>query len=69
MLRTNVPIIAGMAESVRLEPRDDGQTHVVYRQGLAARWGLTPVLRLAWQQAASGLPRALAELRALAETL
>lgn len=68
IVRSNLPVLESFAESVRLTPAQDGQTLVGYRQGLAARWGLDPVLRLAWRVPAADLPDALAELRALAES-
>ena len=65
---SKVPILGTMAESVRLEPLDDGaRTRVVYRQGLQARRWCGPLLTLAWKRAPAQLQRALGNLRTLAE--
>lgn len=71
VLRSNVPLIRSMAESVRLSPIGDGaRTLLVYRQGLEAPqpW-LTGALGLSWRYAEWGLRRALPALAARAEQL
>lgn len=71
VLRTTVPLVRSMAESVRLTPMDDGtRTHLVYRQGLEApqTW-LNGALALSWRPAARGLRTAMPALAARAEQL
>ena len=71
VLRTNVPLIRSMSESVQLTPLDDGaRTRLVYRQGLEAPqpW-LNGALALSWRYAAWGLRQALPALAARAEQL
>lgn len=69
VLRTNVPLIRSMAESVRLTPVGS-RTQLVDRQGLEAPqpW-LTGALALSWRYAEWGLRKALPALAARAERL
>jgi carbon monoxide dehydrogenase subunit G len=60
---SKLPILAAMAESVRLEPIDGG-CRVTYRQGLQARRGFGRILDAIWKrQGAPALEAALAELK------
>lgn len=60
---SKLPILAAAAESVRLEPLDDGRCRVTYRQGVEGRRGLGWLMKLAWTPAAKGLAPALASLK------
>ena len=65
---TKLPILAAMAESVRLEPLDDGAAcKVDYRQGLQGRTGFGWLMKLIWSRAAKDLPIALTALKARVE--
>lgn len=64
---SKLPILETLAESVRIEPTDEG-CRIVYRQGLQAKRGFGKVLDLLWKQAAKDLPVALANLKALLES-
>ena len=67
VIRTKLPILAAMAESVRLEPVGDG-CRVTYRQGLQGRRGFGRVLDAIWQrQGAPALDDALSNLKRLCE--
>jgi Polyketide cyclase / dehydrase and lipid transport len=64
---TKLPILAAMAESVRLEPIGEG-CRVTYRQGLQGRRGFGRVLDAIWKrQGAPALDDALANLKRLCE--
>lgn len=63
---SKLPILETLAESVRIEPTDEG-CRIEYRQGLQARRGFGKVLDLAWKQAAKDLPVALGNLKSLLE--
>ena len=67
VVATKLPFLSTMAESVRVEPVDGG-CRVVYRQGLQARRGFGWLLALLWRPAPGQLRRALANLKALAES-
>jgi len=67
VVRTKIPFLSTMAESVRVEPAGDG-CRVVYRQGLQARRGFGRLLNLAWRRAPGQLQRALANLKTRVET-
>jgi uncharacterized protein YndB with AHSA1/START domain len=58
VVATKIPVLAGMAESVRLEPTDDG-CRVIYRQGLEPRrgcgWLMGPLSKRMSTQLAAGL--------------
>lgn len=60
---SKIPMLAAGAESVRLEPIDDGRCRVTYRQGIQGRTGLGWLMALAWKPAAKGLPIALTALK------
>ena len=61
---TKLPMLAAMAESVRLEPVDDGSAcKVTYRQGLQGRTGFGWLMKAVWSRPAAGLPVALAGLK------
>ena len=61
---TKLPILSALAESVRLEPIDDGTAcRVRYRQGVEGRAGFGWAMKLLWSRAAAGLPPALDGLR------
>lgn len=63
VIATKLPILAAMAESVRLEPIGDG-CRVTYCQGLQARHGFGSILGAIWRrQGAPALESALAELK------
>lgn len=64
--RTKLPILATMAESVRLEPSDAG-CRVTYRQGLEARRGFGAVLGAVWRRSEAQLREALVNLKVLVE--
>jgi uncharacterized protein YndB with AHSA1/START domain len=66
VVRSDVPILASMAESVRLIPEADG-CRVVYRQGYQGRTGAGWLVRLASRRSRRELRRALDELRNRAE--
>ena len=59
---SKIPILAAMAESVRVEATERG-SRVVYRQGLQAKRGFGKALELMWKPAAKGLDEALVNLR------
>jgi uncharacterized protein YndB with AHSA1/START domain len=67
IVRSDIPVIASMAESVRVSAEGDG-TRVVYRQGYEGRRGAGWLLRMASRRSASELRKALAELRRQAES-
>jgi len=67
VVKSKVPILDTMAESVRIEATDGGCT-VNYRQGLQAKRGMGKVLDLMWKPATKGLEEALANLKSLAES-
>lgn len=67
VIGSKVPFLSTMAESVRIEPTAGG-SRVVYRQGLQARRGFGWLLQLAWRRAPDQLRRALANLKARAES-
>jgi carbon monoxide dehydrogenase subunit G len=66
VVASKVPILATMAESVRIVATDAG-CRVIYRQGLQAKRGMGKALELMWKPAAKGLEEALANLKRLAE--
>jgi hypothetical protein len=59
---SRIPILASLAESVRLDPNGAG-TRVTYRQGLQGRVGCGWLMRLIWKQPARQLADALEQLR------
>lgn len=68
MTTSRLPMLAALAESVRLEPVDGGAAcKVTYRQGVEGRTGLGWMMKLVWSRAAAGLPPALAALKARVE--
>jgi uncharacterized protein YndB with AHSA1/START domain len=67
VIKTKIPILDTMAESVRVESTETG-SRVVYRQGLQAKRGMGKALELMWKPAAKGLEEALANLKRLAES-
>ena len=62
VVRSRIPILLALAESVRLDPVGD-RTRVTYRQGLEARPGFGWALRLLWKQPARHLVTALDSLK------
>lgn len=65
---SKLPILAAMAESVRLEPVDNGTAcNITYRQGLQGRTGFGWLMKAIWSRAAKDLPVALAGLKARVE--
>ncbi|WP_420450621.1 SRPBCC family protein [Ilumatobacter sp.] len=66
VVRSPVPILAALGESVRLEPVGDG-CRVTYRQGVEGRAGFGWLTDRAWRRAARSLPIALENLRARVE--
>ena len=67
VVRSKVPILDTMAESVRIESTETG-CRVNYRQGLQAKRGMGKALELMWKPAAKGLEEALANLKRLSES-
>jgi len=67
VVKSKIPILDTMAESVKIEATDDG-CRVDYRQGLQAKRGMGKALELMWKPAAKGLEEALANLKRLAES-
>src|SRR5215203_4289106 len=67
VVKSKIPILDTMAESVRLEPTGAG-CRVNYRQGLRAKRGMGKALELMWKPAAKGLEEALTNLKRLAES-
>ncbi len=60
---SQLPMLAAAAESVRLEAVGDRHCRVTYRQGVEGRRGLGWLMKLAWGQAAKGVPLALDGLK------
>ena len=61
---SKLPVLAALAESVRLEPVDGGAAcKVTYRQGLQGRTGCGWLMKAIWSRAAAGLPIALNGLK------
>ena len=54
VVKSKIPILDTMAESVRIEPTDTG-CRVNYRQGLQAKRAMGKALELMWKPAAKGL--------------
>lgn len=68
IVRSNLFVLAAMAESVRLAPLDDGaRTHVTYRQGLEGRRGTGRMLAMLWSRTVPGMRTALEALRERSE--
>ena len=66
IVRSMLPILDLMAESVRIEPTDDG-CRVVYRQGLQAKRGFGKALGVMWKRSEKQLEAALQNLKRLTE--
>jgi hypothetical protein len=66
VVKSGLPILHTMIESVRLEPYESG-TRVTYRQGLSGRPGFGWAMRLAWKRGGSSVQPALDNLRRLIE--
>jgi len=65
---SKLPILGALAESVRLEPVDDGAAcRVNYRQGVQGRKGFGWAMKAAWSRAAKDVPVALKQLKARVE--
>ena len=62
-----LPILALMAESMRLEPTDHG-LRLHYEQGLQARRGFGGTLNAMWQRNLPGIQQGLDNLRQMSET-
>lgn len=65
--KSKIPILAALAESVRLEPVDDG-CRVTYRQGVEGRRGCGWIMGKAWAKSAKELPIALQNLKRRVES-
>ncbi len=66
---SRLPILNAIAESVRLEPVDDGAAcRVTYRQGVQGRTGFGWAMKAAWSKAAKDIPTALEQLKKLIES-
>ena len=63
---SRLPILALMAESMRLEPTDEG-CRLDYTQGLQARRGFGGTLNAMWQRNLPGIQKGLNNLRQQAE--
>ncbi len=66
VVRSKLPFLRTLAESVRIEPTDAG-CRVVYRQGLQATRGFGWLLAAIWKTAATQLADALVELKGRSE--
>jgi hypothetical protein len=66
VVKSKLPFLDALAESVRIEPTDGG-CRVVYRQGLRAKRGFGRILAAIWKTAEQQLADALVELTTLAE--
>ena len=66
VVRSQLPILDTMIESVRLEATEAG-TRVTYRQGLSGRKGFGWALRLLWKRGGAAVQPALDNLRRLIE--
>lgn len=65
---SKLPILGALAESVRLEPVDDGAAcKVTYRQGVQGRKGFGRAMKALWSKAAKDVPVALKQLKARVE--
>ena len=65
---SKLPILNALAESVRLEPVDDGAAcKVTYRQGVQGRKGFGWAMKAAWSKAAKDVPVALEQLKTRVE--
>ena len=67
IVRSKLPILHAMAESVRLEPTDDGGCRVTYAQGLQAKRGFGFLLNAASKRLERELGNALDGLKAAVE--
>jgi hypothetical protein len=67
VVRSKLPILESMAESVRIEPNDNG-CRVVYRQGLQAKRGFGKALGVTWKSNTKKLDEALGNLKRLVES-
>lgn len=65
-VRTKLPFLDSLAESVHLAPTDTG-TRVTYRQGVQGRRGFGWATTLFWKQPARQLTQALTALKARVE--
>ncbi len=66
---SKLPILGALAESVRLEPLDDGAAcRVTYRQGVEGRTGVGWLMKIVWSRAAVAVPVALAALKQRVES-
>ncbi len=68
VIGSKAPVLASLAESVRLEPVGDTQCRVTYRQGIEGRRGFGWLVTSVWKQAAKSLPDALAALKSRVES-
>ena len=66
VIKTPLPVLARLAESVELEPHDTGTT-VTYRQGVEGRRFVGGVMALLWKRAPTQVSNALANLKARVE--
>jgi len=66
VVRSKLPILESMAESIRIEPTADG-CRVVYRQGLQAKRGFGKALGVMWKQSEKQLETALQNLKRITE--
>ena len=65
---SKLPILAALAESVRLEPVDDANAcRVTYRQGVQGRTGFGWAMKALWSRAAKDVPVALSALKSRVE--
>lgn len=67
VVRSKLPILQAMAESVRLEPTEDGGCTVTYAQGLQAKRGFGFVLNAGAKRLESELGNGLDQLKATVE--
>jgi len=66
---SKLPMLGALAESLRIEPIDDGAaSRITYRQGVQGRSGLGWLMKPVWSRAAAGVPVALAALKVRVES-
>jgi Polyketide cyclase / dehydrase and lipid transport len=68
VVASKLPILAALAESVRLEAVGDDRCLVTYRQGVEGRRGCGWLMTQVWKRAAKGLPGALVNLKQRVES-
>ncbi|RLE19079.1 MAG: hypothetical protein DRJ50_12525 [Actinobacteria bacterium] len=67
VVKSKLPILESLAESVRIEPTEEG-SRVTYRQGLQAKRGFGKALDVMWKPSTKKLEEALQNLKNLIES-